>query len=303
MDKHLSNLESLQFHIAEDEQGYTVKSYLRGKRGISRRIVTTLKQAGNICLNGRRVYLDHPVAPGDIITLVWPEEQTEYIEPQPMALDIRYEDEHLMVINKPPGITVHPTMGYKQGTLANAVVHYWQEKGLYRKFRPVNRLDKDTSGLLIVAKNAWSHQQLSLVRQSGGLRRIYYAIVHGSWNMEEMGSIDLPIGRKDDSIIEREVRSDGQRSVTHWRVLQRGLHLTMLELRLETGRTHQIRVHMSYLGHPLAGDDLYGGKRDWIDRQALHAYAIHFHHPLTGDQVMIEAELPEDMRKLCEHME
>lgn len=293
--------ELLQFEAAEADAGQTLREVLQNNYGVSRRLLVNAKYKGEIKVNGAPVYVTYRLQPGDRVSVSVPLESEEPLQPEPMELAIRHEDEDIMVIAKPAGLVVHPTGNHTGGTLANGVIAYWQAKGELRKFRPVNRLDKDTSGLLIVAKNQWAHEQFSRMQKERTLKRVYQAVVHGVIEMDE-GAIDAPIGRCDDSIITREVRADGQAARTLYQVLARGESASWVELRLETGRTHQIRVHLSYLGHPLQGDDLYGGSREHIGRQALHAVRLSFVHPRTKQQMMIEEPLPEDMRRLIEDL-
>ncbi|MBO8170463.1 MAG: RluA family pseudouridine synthase [Bacillaceae bacterium] len=277
----------------------TIKEFLRNRYHISRRTLTSLKKEGNILLNSKPVFVDHPLQQGDELMLIWPDEPVDYIKPEPIPLDIRYEDDFLLIVNKPAGLPVHPTMGYREGTLAGGVLYYMNKKGLRRKFRPINRLDRNTSGMMMVAKNQWIHQQFSRERKKKRLKRKYLAIVHGKWgNRGETGTINRPIARKKDSIIEREVSEDGKEAVTHWRVVESEEAYSLMEFQLETGRTHQIRVHAADAGHPLAGDDLYGGDSAHIDRQALHAYFIQFVHPVSRNLTKVSCEMPSDMDQL-----
>lgn len=287
---------TITYTVSADESGLTMKSFLRQRKGISRKLLVRMKQEQSIFLNGTFTYLDHPITAGDVITMKMPEEESENIIPQNMELDIQFEDEDIMVLNKPANQCVHPTLLHPDGTLANGVVHYWMEQGFNRKFRAVNRLDKNTTGLLIVAKNQYAHQQLSITQRQNQLTRIYEALVHGNLNKEE-GTIQAPIARRSESLVEREVREDGQDAVTHFNVLRELKDASYVQLKLETGRTHQIRVHMSYIGHPLLGDDLYGGSKDWMDRQALHARYLSFPHPRTKKIMSFKSELPADMTK------
>jgi len=287
---------TITYAVSADESGLTMKSFLRQRKGISRKLLVRMKQEQSIFLNGTFTYLDHPITAGDVITMKMPEEESENIIPQNMELDIQFEDEDIMVLNKPANQCVHPTLLHPDGTLANGVVHYWMEQGFNRKFRAVNRLDKNTTGLLIVAKNQYAHQQLSITQRQNQLTRIYEALVHGNLNKEE-GTIQAPIARRSESLVEREVREDGQDAVTHFNVLRELKDASYVQLKLETGRTHQIRVHMSYIGHPLLGDDLYGGSKDWMDRQALHARYLSFPHPRTKKIMSFKSELPADMTK------
>lgn len=285
------------YQVTEEDEGSTMKVFLRKKKGLSRKLLVKLKQEKSIYLNGQFTYLDHPLHAGDTITMVMQEEESENIVPEDIQLDICHEDEDIMVLNKPPGQCVHPTLLHPAGTLANGVVKYWQEQGFNRKFRAVNRLDKDTTGLLIVAKNQFAHQQLAIVQRQHGIRRIYEAVVHGRL-LHDSGTVNAPIARKGESIVEREVREDGQEAVTHYEVIQRFDLATHIRLKLETGRTHQIRVHMSHLGHPLMGDDLYGGSREVIGRQALHAGSLSFPHPRSGEMLDFKSALPRDILDL-----
>ncbi|MGW9129067.1 RluA family pseudouridine synthase, partial [Paenibacillus chitinolyticus] len=190
------------------------------------------------------------------------------------------------------------TGNHAGGTLANGVVAYWKSRGEHRRFRAVNRLDKDTSGLLIVAKNQWAHEQFSRLQQDRELHRTYHAIAEGEVQGDE-GTLDGPIGLAEDSFITRMVRPDGQAALTHYHVLARGNGMTHLEVKLGTGRTHQIRVHMSHFGYPLAGDDLYGGGREYIGRQALHAARLCFVHPRSGELMDFTEPMPADMQELA----
>jgi 23S rRNA pseudouridine1911/1915/1917 synthase len=289
--------QTITYVVSTDDQHLTMKTFLRQQKGISRKLLVRMKQEQSIFLNGKFTYLDHPIYDGDVISMVMPEEQSENISPQEMEIDIVYEDEDIMVINKSFGFCVHPTLLHPSGTLANGIVHYWLSRGFHRKFRPVNRLDKDTSGLLIIANHQFAHQQLAIAQRQYGIHRLYEAVVHGNLKPDQ-GTIKQPIARKSTSLMEREVHLQGQEAITHYAVLERYQDATHVQLKLETGRTHQIRVHLSYLGHPLVGDDLYGGQRDWINRQALHARSLAFPHPRTKETMYFETRLPEDMKKL-----
>lgn len=289
--------ELIRFTADDADAGQTVRDVLQKRYGVSRRLLVRAKFNGLITRNGALVFVNEQVQTGDEIAVLVDEEETEAVQPEEMPLTIRYEDEDLMVIAKPAGLVVHPTGNHPAGTLANGVVAYWQKRGEKRRFRAVNRLDKDTSGLLIVAKNQWAHEQFSRMQQERRLTRIYQAIAEGIV-IPDAGVLDHPIGLAENSFITRQVRKDGQTAVTHFRVLARGDGMSHVELRLETGRTHQIRVHMSHEGHPLAGDDLYGGARTYIGRQALHAAELAFVHPRTGMEMKWSEPLPADMQHL-----
>lgn len=289
--------ELIRFTADEADEGRTVRDVLQKRYGVSRRLLVRAKFKGLITRNGQLVFVNEKLRAGDEIAVMVTEDAEETVAPEAMPLSIRFEDDDLMVIAKPAGLVVHPTGNHSGGTLANGVIGYWQQRGEHRKFRAVNRLDKDTSGLLIVAKNQWAHEQFSRMQQERTLHRIYQAIAEGEVEPDE-GTIDAPIGLAEDSFITRQIRPDGQKAVTHFRVLARGNGLSHLELKLDTGRTHQIRVHMSSLGHPLAGDDLYGGGRQLIGRQALHAFRLAFVHPRSGQSMEWTEPLPTDMSEL-----
>ncbi|MBN6188352.1 RluA family pseudouridine synthase [Aneurinibacillus sp. BA2021] len=281
--------------IGETERN--VRSFLREVHGISRSLLVELKHVKGIRLNGQVTYLDHPLQPGDCIELHLPEEESEHIIPEPIPFSLAFEDEDVLVVDKAAGLCVHPTMLHPSGTLANGVVHHWNQQGISRKFRPVNRLDKDTSGLVLIAKSQYAHQQLAAMQQENRIERYYEAVVHGHIE-EENGTIDAPIRRKSDSLMERVAGDGGQWARTHYTVIARYDAFTHIRVKLDTGRTHQIRVHMQHIGHPLLGDDLYGGERRLIARQALHARLLSFPHPRDKSFRSFEAPLPADMRAL-----
>lgn len=288
---------SLEYLVEKEEEGL-LREYLLEHKRLSRRSLSTVKHAGDLLINGKSVTVRAEVKEGDQVTVIFPEEESSfYLKPEPLPLDILDEDEDILVINKAPHLCVHPTFTHREGTLANGVMYYWQKKGWKRTFHAVNRLDKNTSGIILLAQNRFSHQQLSLQQKAHQIKRRYYALVHGLV-ANDQGVIEAPIGRKEDSIIEREVRADGQYAQTTYWVKERYVDYTWIELELETGRTHQIRVHLSQIGHPLLGDTLYGGKTQHIPRQALHAYYTSFKHPKTGEELRYQAPIPKDIRVL-----
>jgi len=214
-----------------------------------------------------------------------------------MDLDILYEDDGMLIVNKPPFIPVHPSMEHYEDSLSNGVKYYFDTINLKRKIRPVNRLDKNTSGIVIFAKNEYIQECLVKQMKSGTYEKIYLALVDGIIDKEKQ-IIDAPIARKEDSIIERCVSSTGYTAITIIELLKSFYDYSLIRCTLKTGRTHQIRVHTSYIGHPILGDDLYGKKSDEINRQALHAYKINFIHPISKEKIKIQAELLDDIRKL-----
>ena len=286
----------------------TIKQILKRRMGFSSRLLRRLKTEGKVMRNGLEVRLFADVIEGDVIQVDLPEEKCSFI-PQDIPIESVYEDDDMLVINKQPGVVVHPTKGHPVGTIANGLMRYMEQTGQSFKIRFVNRLDMDTSGLLMIAKN--SHCQDTMMKQMklDKVVKKYTAIVHGVIS-EERGTIDLPTGRPDPDDVRRWVMEDGYPSVTHYEVLKRfedpkaeGGGYTLVKLRLETGRTHQIRVHMAYTGHPLVGDTLYGhADLGLINRQALHASSLTFFQPVSGEKIVCEAELPEDMSILTERL-
>ncbi len=276
-----------------------IKDFLRRQSGISLSAWRSLKNHGQLFINEQAGAFNSIVCAGDSIVLIWNEECT--ISPTAIPLDIRFEDDYLLIINKPPGLLVHPTVKESTYTLANAIMHYFQQQQLSFTFHPVHRLDRNTSGLILIAK--LSHIQHLLSSDSiKNLKRYYTAIVSGALH-PQAGLISAPIGRHPDSIIERVVRSDGQPAITRYRTIAAYDTASMIELELLTGRTHQIRVHMAHIGHPLLGDDLYGGSLDQLQRQALHAHKLMFIHPITKTAMEITCPLPADMQLLVDKLQ
>lgn len=290
------NERRFSYIAGEAEQGMAVGQFLK-ERGYSRHALTLLKQTeGGILCNGREVYLSQPLRKGDRMDLFLKEEVPEEIEPVELPFGIVYEDDDLMVVDKPADMPVHPSMKNHDNTLANAAAWYGRTKGDSFVYRCVNRLDRDTTGLLILAKHILSATGLYGQMRAREIRRTYLAIVKGM--IREEGTIDLPVGRKEDSAIERMIDLEhGERAVTHYRPVRQGKDWTLIECRLETGRTHQIRVHMSSFGHPLIGDFLYGSREEQMPRQALHSWKLSFVHPIMGRPMEFVSPLPPDMQK------
>jgi 23S rRNA pseudouridine1911/1915/1917 synthase len=288
----------LQWEINSIDAGKSVKEFLKDQR-ISKNALTDIKfNGGSIAVEGQEVTVRYVLKQNDHLAVQFPiEEPSTGLIGEEIPLTVIYEDDELIVVNKPSGMNTIPSREHPSGSLANALIGYFQKIGLKATTHIVTRLDRDTTGLVLVAKYRYFHHLFSEQQKSGAIQRTYVALAEGTLN-EMNGVIEEPIGRKKDSIIEREVRHDGQYALTHYRVLKRYPQFTLLELRLETGRTHQIRVHLSYLGHPLLGDDLYGGKVEWINRQALHCYRLSFYHPIKQKTFEFTSELPEDMTQL-----
>lgn len=276
----------------------SIEQFLR-THGCSHHVLTHLKRTEcGILLNGIWAYTNQKLKAGDqLVIRVIEEESSPGILPVPMPLDIIYEDEDLMVINKERDTPIHPSVNNHENTLANTVMYYFSSQNIPFVYRCINRLDRDTSGLLIVAKHMLSGTILSTDMKQRRIHRTYLAIAKGL--ILEPGTVNAPIGRKEGSALERCVSFEtGEQAVTHYEPLLRreDLNLTLLSLRLETGRTHQIRVHMGYIDHPLIGDYLYYPDRTRINRQALHSWKLEFCHPITKERLQFEAPLPEDMR-------
>ena len=288
------------YNISELPTPTPIKSFLK-RQGFSTRSQIVLKSLpDSVLVNDTPVFLTHPLRNGDILTIRLSEEtSSEHIEPVQLPLDILYEDEDMLIVNKPAGMPIHPSQNNRDNSLANALAWYFAQKKEPFIFRCINRLDRDTSGLTIIAKHVVSAGMLSaMVASKGekGIHREYLAIVKGTVIPKE-GTVSAPLSRREGSIIERTVDFEkGERAVTHYRLLHEKNGHSLLSLELETGRTHQIRVHMKYLGFPLIGDYLYNPDMERMNRQALHAHRLEFVHPITGQPMTFTAPLPEDMR-------
>ena len=289
----------IEWLIDEQTDGKLLRQFLREDKQISKSALATIKfSGGKILVNGKEVTVRHILTKGDTVTIFFPgETRSDSMQSDNIPLHIIYEDEHYLLVNKPAMMATIPSREHPSGTLANAVLGYYEKHDIQTTFHAVNRLDKDTSGIVIIAKHGYAHDLLSKQQKARVLKRSYVAIVHGVMSKQK-GSINSPIGRKEDSIIEREVRKDGQAALTHFEVVKYLEDATVVKLQLETGRTHQIRVHMASIGHPLLGDDLYGGLRNTIKRQALHSIDTSFFHPFLEKEVQFSAPIPEDMKQI-----
>jgi 23S rRNA pseudouridine1911/1915/1917 synthase len=293
----------MEWVIDKASEGMMVRDYLQSVQGFSRRIIKAVKfDGGQITVNTSPVTVRFQLAHGDKLKITFPpEKKSIHMLPEDLDLHIVYEDTDILVIEKQPGIPVIPSFQHPTGTVANAVLGHYERNQIPFTIHTVTRLDRDTSGLMLIAKHRYSHSILAGFQKSDKVNRNYQAIVEGKL-LEKEGTIDLPIGRKEGSIIERTIMEHGKRAITHFKVLQEFSDCTCLQIQLQTGRTHQIRVHFSYLGHPLAGDMLYGGKTDQIKRQALHCSEISFPHPATKENVRFKSTLPIDMEKMITAM-
>ena len=294
----------ITYQINETFQNTTILQFLKKKHYTDKAIIALKKTPEGILLNGVWAYVNQKISSGDILTIKLSEtESSEKIVPEKLDMDIVYEDEDILVVNKTANMPVHPSQNHYTGTLANGIAYYFAAQGKPFIFRCVNRLDRDTTGLTILCKHQLASGILSNMVSERLIKRTYLAICTDDGSLPENGTIEAPIARKEGSTIERIVDYEkGEDATTHFKRL---LHLpdkqiSLIQLRLETGRTHQIRVHMSSIGHPLIGDDLYGGDCTMINRQALHSFSLKFTHPITLQEMYFEQELPEDMKQCLE---
>ncbi|MCL2514055.1 MAG: RluA family pseudouridine synthase [Oscillospiraceae bacterium] len=286
----------MKFTINDEYDGKKVLHFLKKEAGLSASLIKTLKETPNgVLFDGRHIRTMDLLKKGGVLTLEIPDSRS-LIEPMEYPLDVIYEDEDVLVINKQAGLAMHPTHNHQGDTLANAVASYLSKKGKEAAFRSIGRLDKNTSGLCLAALHKHAAHLLS-----GRVEKTYFALVEGCFTFP--GTIDAPICRPDPMKTLRAVGENGERAVTHYEPIateppSAGGNASFLKIRLETGRTHQIRVHFSHLGAPLLGDDMYGGPTDLITRHALHCGAIELHHPITKERMRFEAGLPEDMDRI-----
>jgi 23S rRNA pseudouridine1911/1915/1917 synthase len=287
---------TLFWSVEKEHDGLLVRDYLMKVKSVSRSSLNAIKfEGGRIEVNGEEVSVRYKLSEHDAIKVLFPiEKRSEKLKGERIPLSIVYEDEHIIVVNKPFGMASMPSPNHTSGTLSHALLHYYDQNKWPYTIHIVNRLDRDTSGLMLVAKHRYAHHLFSTEQKVGNIERKYLAIVHGKMDQEH-GVIDEPIGRKDESIIEREVRHDGQRAVTYYHVVETFANYSLVQLKLETGRTHQIRVHMSFMNHPLVGDDLYGGETAQLSRQALHSAEISFFHPILNQTLHFKSNLPNDI--------
>ncbi|MBR3152803.1 MAG: RluA family pseudouridine synthase [Clostridia bacterium] len=277
----------------------SIKQILKEHFHMSERYILKLKRNECIYLNNNVANIWNPIFPNDCLEIIDEiNEDNSNIIPNPnIPLSIIYEDEYILVINKQPGLPIHPSMAHYTDSLSNGIKYHFDKIGLNKKIRPVNRLDKDTSGLVIFAKNEYIQECLIKQMKLGNFKKKYIALLEGKLE-QKSGTINAPISRKEGSIIERCINTKGETSITHYKVLKELENFSEVEFELETGRTHQIRVHSKHIGHPILGDSLYGKSSDLIPRQALHAYYICFEHPITQKKIEFKIGLPNDMQEL-----
>ena len=289
---------NLSYQIDKDEHYDNVLHVLKEQFLLSDRLITKLKKANKIYLNDLQTYTKKSLTVGDTVSvLIDFEEDNSNIVASNIPLNIIYEDDYLLVLNKPANIAIHPSILHFDNSLSNGVKFYFDKLGLKKKIRIVNRLDRNTSGIVVFAKNEYIQECLIKQMKTKELKKEYLAIAKGILESKS-GTLNFPIARKEGSIIERTVSSDGDSAITHYDVVKEFNNLSLVHIVLETGRTHQIRVHFSHIGHPILGDTLYGSPSELINRQALHSYKLTFIHPVTKKVVSLEAPLPNDIKNI-----
>lgn len=294
----------ITYKVGKEGQDVKIRDYMKENLSLSGRFIRGSAMDRRLRVNGKEVKLNYKLQEDDVIEVTVNAEESQNIEGEDLNIKVIYEDDDLLIVDKPPFMVVHPTKSHPMGTLANGVIHHFRSNNDNSIVRLVSRLDRDTSGLIMIAKNQFSHMNLAKSMEKNLIKKSYLAIIHGNLENQE-GTIDLPIGRPTDETIKRAVLEDGQRSITHYKVKESYKEGTLVELVLETGRTHQIRVHLSYVGCPIYGEQLYSDFNDeeLISRQALHAYGLTLPHPRSGEILNFESALPEDMTKLIHNLQ
>ena len=301
-------MEKLTLQPNKEDAGQRVDAWLAARvEGLTRSAAARLLEEGRVACGGKTLAKNYRLTGAETIQVSLPEPEPVDVRPQDIPLDVVYEDGDVIVVNKPKGLVVHPAPGHPDGTLVNALLHHCGDSlsGIGGELRPgiVHRIDRDTSGLIIAAKNDFAHQRLATQLQDHTLARVYECIVVGNLR-QDAGTVDAPIGRHPTDRKKMAVVSNGRPAVTHWTVLARYPGFTYVQCRLETGRTHQIRVHMAHIGHPILGDTVYGNRKPvpGLQGQCLHAVGLRFLHPRTGEAVELRCGLPlefqEQLRKL-----
>ena len=302
-------MEPILLQTTEEVRGKRLDAYLADSiDDLTRSAAANLIEAGAVLVSGRAAAKSYKIAGGETVEVTLPEPEPIDAVPQDIPLDVVYEDSDVIVVNKPSGMVVHPAPGHADGTLVNALLYHCGESlsGIGGALRPgiVHRIDRDTSGLIIAAKNDAAHQSLTSQLSDHTLGRTYECIVTGNLR-EDAGTVDAPIARHPTDRKKMAVVPGGRNAVTHWEVIARYPGYTHVRCRLETGRTHQIRVHMAYLGHPILGDTVYGNKKEvpGLTGQCLHAVGLRFLHPRTGELVQLSCELPEEFTKMLKKID
>lgn len=289
-----SNLKTFNKYKISEHEGLTVELYLKQILKISGRKIQKLTRQRGVLLNGKAVFLQKKLKSGDVLGVLNSEDTDFGVNPEPGNIELLYEDEYMLVLNKPPYQLVHPCGQTNSGTLANFLAFHLKQQNKVTTIRAVHRLDRDTSGCVIFAKDGGSQNLLEQQLKAGILKRTYWALAKGIID-PPIGVIDAPIGSHPNRPNRRAVNEKGEHAVTHYQTIRRSTDSSVLELTLETGRTHQIRVHLAYIGHPIIGDNMYGSRSQWINRQALHASSISFCNLKDGREIIVDAPLPADI--------
>ena len=302
-------MEKLTLQPNKEDAGQRVDAWLAARvEGLTRSAAARLLEEGRVACGGKTLAKNYRLTGAETIQVSLPEPEPVDVRPQDIPLDVVYEDGDVIVVNKPKGLVVHPAPGHPDGTLVNALLHHCGDSlsGIGGELRPgiVHRIDRDTSGLIIAAKNDFAHQKLAAQLQDHTLARVYECIVVGNLR-QDAGTVDAPIGRHPTDRKKMAVVSNGRPAVTHWTVLARYPGFTYVQCRLETGRTHQIRVHMAHIGHPILGDTVYGNRKPvpGLQGQCLHAVGLRFLHPRTGEAVELRCGLPLEFQEQLKKLE
>ena len=288
------------YSITEEHEGLTIEVYLKQVLKYSGRKIQKLTRHKGILLNKKAVFLQKKVKNGDVLRVLAFEDSSYGVEPESGPVEILYEDNYLIVLNKPSGLLVHPAGQTFQGTLSNYLAYYYQQQGAICTIRPLHRLDRETSGCVVFAKDSHTQALLESTLKEGRLKRTYQAVVTGTVD-PPAGTINAPIGPHPTKPNRRSVNQKGDQAITHYKTVQNFSGASLLELTLATGKTHQIRVHLTHLGHPIVGDRMYGKGSALISGQALHAFSLHFPHPVEQHEIDVEAPFPANFLRVLEN--
>lgn len=297
MNLLMNNQDIIIFKV--ESEGESLEEFLLGNK-ISGRLFRRLYRERNIFVNGEFKRKDRSLKKGDIVSIKV-EDEEENILPEPIPLDIIYEDMDLLILNKQPFMVVHQTKSHQKNTLSNGISYYFKTKGINRKIRFVNRLDMDTSGILLVAKSPFAHQQMALQFENNEVVKRYIVVVAGIVKKDQ-DIIDLPIGREEEKSIKKTVTKKGKEAITKYKVIERYKEASLLDVQILTGRSHQIRVHLNHIGHPIIGDTLYYKSSKYIKRQALHSHYLKAKLPRSKEDIEFKAPIPNDIQKLIDHL-
>lgn len=285
--------ESTLLYTVKTNQ-FTLMDLLKNEIHLSGRYLSRLSKSESILVNDQPIPYSTQLQKGDVVTIIM-EDEKDPNPPEEVPICVIYEDADLLILNKQPGVVVHPTKSHATGTIANGVAFYFQQHQIHKKIRFVNRLDMDTSGVLVIAKNPYGHHQMGLQFKENVVEKRYLTLVDGVMKTDD-GIINQPIGRDQADPIRQTITPDGKEAITHYQVVERYPNATLVQVRIITGRSHQIRVHLKHLGHPVIGDTLYNQPSSLIDRQALHSSYLSFDHLRTGERQEVTAGLPTDLQ-------